>query len=336
MARQDAPPPASMQQMLSHLLSCSSMHDLRRLRAFHAVAEHRSFSAAALALGYAQSVVSHHVAALEAEVGLTLIDRARRPIGLTDAGERLLTHAVAVLGQVAAAEDEIRALAGLETGRLRVGAFLTACTEFLPAALARFARAHPGVDVHVEQIEPADALRSLRAGELDLILTWSVYGEGRAAADDDGVRREHLADDPYRMVLPAGHRLARRRRVAVADLARERFIAPPRAATGGEEYRDMLDRTCAAAGFAPDIAYEVGDVTVGRAFVAAGLAVGILPELSVPQPRPDLAVKGVPGLDPFRTVEAAWMERRTVPALAPMVRELAKAAALRLPSSAVG
>jgi DNA-binding transcriptional LysR family regulator len=52
------------------------MHDLRRLRAFHAVAERRSFSEAALALGYAQSVVSHHVAALEQEVGLTLVDRA--------------------------------------------------------------------------------------------------------------------------------------------------------------------------------------------------------------------------------------------------------------------
>jgi DNA-binding transcriptional LysR family regulator len=311
------------------------MHDLRRLRAFRAVAEHRSFSAAALALGYAQSVVSHHVAALEAEVGLTLVDRGHRPIALTDAGERLLAHAVTVLGHVAAAEDEIRALAGLRTGRLRVGAFLTACTGFLPVALARFADAHPDVEVAVEQIEPADALQSLRAGELDLIVTWSVYGAERPAADD-GVRREHLADDPYRMVLPAGHRLARRRRVAVGDLAGERFIAPPHAATGGEDYRAMLDRTCAAAGFAPDIAYEIADVTVGRAFVAAGLAVGIMPELSLPQPRPDVAVKGVPGLDPFRTVEAAWMERRTVPALAPMVRELARAAARRLPGSAAG
>jgi DNA-binding transcriptional LysR family regulator len=311
------------------------MHDLRRLRAFHAVAEHRSFSAAALALGYAQSVVSHHVAALEGEVGLILIDRARRPIALTDAGERLLAHTVTVLGHVAAAEDEIRALAGLQTGRLRVGAFLTACTSFLPVALARFAGAHPDIDVHVEQIEPGDALQSLRAGELDLIVTWSLYGP-EPPVPEDGVRREHLADDPYRMVLPAGHRLARRRRVAVADLARERFIAPPHAATGGVEYRDMLDRTCAAAGFAPDVAYEIADVTVGRAFVAAGLAVGIMPELSLPQPRPDLAVKAVPGLDPFRTVEAAWMERRTVPAIAPMVRELANAAARRLPSSAAG
>src|SRR4051794_35014415 len=69
--------------MSSLLASGSSMHDLRRLRAFYAVAERRSFSEAALSLGYAQSVVSHHVAALEQEFGLTLVDRTRRPVGLT-------------------------------------------------------------------------------------------------------------------------------------------------------------------------------------------------------------------------------------------------------------
>src|SRR3712207_3748624 len=99
------------------------MYDLRRLRAFHEVAERRSFSAAALELGYAQSVVSHHVAALEREFGMTLVDRSTRPVSLTDAGERLAVHAVEVLGRVAAAEDELRAIAGLETGLLRIGAF---------------------------------------------------------------------------------------------------------------------------------------------------------------------------------------------------------------------
>src|ERR671925_597092 len=109
------------------------MHDLRRLRAFHAVAERRSFSAAALELGYAQSVVSHHVAALEREFGVTLVDRSTRPVSLTDAGERLALHAVDVLGQVAAAEEELRAVAGVESGLLRLGAFSSACTSFVPA-----------------------------------------------------------------------------------------------------------------------------------------------------------------------------------------------------------
>jgi DNA-binding transcriptional LysR family regulator len=310
------------------------MHDLRRLRAFHAVAEHRSFSGAALALGYAQSVVSHHVAALEAELGLTLVDRARRPVALTEAGERLREHAVTVLGHVAAAEDEIRALAGLQTGRLRLGAFLTACTGFVPAALARFEAAHPGIDVHVEQIEPDEALQKLRAGDLDVVVTFSFFGSTPPeGVDGEGVQRRHLADDPFRLVVPAGHRLARRKRVALADLAGERFTAPPREPS---PYRAMLDGICARAGFAPQVEYEVVDVTVARAFVAAGLAVGILPELAVPPPRPDVAVKPVPGLDPFRSVHAAWMARRRVPAVAPMVALLADAAAARLPRPGAG
>src|ERR1051325_2794389 len=123
------------------------MYDLRRLRAFHAVAEHQSFSVAALELGYAQSVVSHHVAALEAEFGLTLVDRSSRPVRLTPAGDRLRDHAVRVLGRVTEAEDELRALAGLESGALRVGAFQTACTTFVPPSLARFEQQHPGVEL---------------------------------------------------------------------------------------------------------------------------------------------------------------------------------------------
>ena len=118
------------------------MHDLRRLRAFHAVAEHGSFSAAGLELGYAQSVVSHHVAALERQLGLTLINRGTRPVSVTDAGARLRHHAEIILGQVSAAEDDLRAIAGLESGTLKLGAFLSACNTFVPTALARFERAY--------------------------------------------------------------------------------------------------------------------------------------------------------------------------------------------------
>src|SRR5919106_5473366 len=126
------------------------MHDLRRLRSFHAVAETGSFSLAALELGYAQSVVSHHVAALEREFGITLVNRGTRPVSATDAGARLLRHAAAVLGHVTAAEDELRAVAGLQSGTLRLGAFLSALNSFVPVALARFEAAHPEVEMRVE------------------------------------------------------------------------------------------------------------------------------------------------------------------------------------------
>jgi DNA-binding transcriptional LysR family regulator len=299
------------------------MHDLRRLRAFHAVAERRSFSEAALALGYAQSVVSHHVAALEQEFGLTLIDRATRPVRLTDAGERLREHAAAVLGQVATAEEEMRALAGLLTGTVRLGAFLTACTSFVPSALARFEAAHPGVHIELEQLEPPSALRRLRAGELDVAVIWEL-----ATPDDDGFERAFLGEDPYRIVLPPGHRLARRRELDMADLAGERFNGPRRESSAA--YWEMLERVCADAGFEPDVAYIVSDITVGRAFVAAGVCVALMPELAIAQPRPDVAVRPVRGMEQARTVRAAWLRGRRIPAIPALVRALTAAAHARL------
>lgn len=305
------------------------MHDLRRLRAFHEVAERRSFSAAALELGYAQSVISHHIAALESEFGLTLVDRSTRPVRLTPAGERLRGHAIAVLGRVAEAEDELRALAGLQTGTLRLGAFLTAWTSFVPAAVARFEAATPGVEVQVEQAETDAGLRRLRAGDLDLAVIYYSRPVAAPPAAEDGLAWRHLGADPYRLVLPAGHRLARKRDIRVADLAHERFNAPVREAL---EYHAMLDDFCAEGGFAPDIAYTVSDVTVGRALVTAGLCVGVMPELTIPLPRPDVAVRALPGTrGTHRTIFAVWLRNRRVPAVAPMLRMLEDAAAARLP-----
>jgi DNA-binding transcriptional LysR family regulator len=304
------------------------MHDLRRLRAFHVVAERRSFSQAALDLGYAQSVVSHHVAALEQELGLTLVDRATRPIRLTDAGGRLREHAEGLLGRVAAAEEEMRALAGLQAGRVRVGAFLTACTGFVPAAVARFEAEHPGVEVVLEQVVPRTALARLRAGDLDVAVVFAERDEAPAPGGDDGTERLLLGHDPYRIVLPPGHRLARRREVRIADLAGERFTGPSR--ERGPHYRALLDRLCAEAGFEPDVAYVVDDVTVGRAFAAAGMCVGLMPELGIQPPRPDVAVLPVRGLDPLRSVHATWLRGRRAPAIPAIVRLLADAARARL------
>jgi DNA-binding transcriptional LysR family regulator len=303
------------------------MHDLRRLRAFHAVAERRSFSEAALALGYAQSVVSHHVAALEQEFGLTLVDRTRRPVGLTEAGERLNEHAAAVLGQVSTAEEELRALAGLRTGTVRVGAFLSACTSFVPHALARFEAAHPGVEVELEQLEPGPVLRRLRAGEVDIAVVWEAPGEPHVS-DEDEFERVFLADDPYRIVVPPRHRLARRKEIDLADLAGESFIGPPHDVSAA--YRTMMDRLCGEAGFTPEVRYVVRDVTVGRAIVAAGLSVAFITDIAVDQPRQDVAVRPVRGLSLARSLYAVWLRGRRVPAIPAMSTALAQAAVARL------
>jgi DNA-binding transcriptional LysR family regulator len=147
--------------------------------------------------------------------------------------------------------------------------------------------------------------------------------------DDPRLASRRLGDDPYRVALPPAHRLARRREVRLADLRGERMCAP-RAVAGGLRYRAMVERLCEAEGFSPDFAYTVDDVTVARAFVAAGLAVGIMPDMTIPHPRPDVAVKPLQGLDPSRAVHAVWIRERVTPGIAPLVEALAGAAARRL------
>jgi DNA-binding transcriptional LysR family regulator len=306
------------------------MYDLRRLRAFHAVARSGSFSAAARELAYTQSVVSHHVAALESEFGLTLVNRGTRPVSITDAGRRLLRHTEAAMGHITAAEDEMRAIAGLESGTLRMGAFLSASNSFVPAALAGFHAAHPDVEVQLEHVEEPAELRRLRSGDLDLAVVYRVRAGSQTEGPqrDDGLDEAYLADDPFRVALPPTHRLCRRRELRLADLAAEPFIAPP--SGGFAPYRTILESLRADAGFEPNIVHEVNDVTVARAFVAAGLGIAVLPELALPPPHPDVAVRTVRDIERYRSVYATWLRGRRVPSVAHMVRYLEDAARARL------
>ncbi len=129
------------------------MIDLDRLRILHAVATSGSLSAAARALGSSQPAVSHHVRALEREVGTPLVARAGRGVRLTAAGEALAGHAAAILDRLAVAEEEVAALAGLRAGRVRVAAFPSAAAALVPPALAALAAAHPGLAVTLVEAE---------------------------------------------------------------------------------------------------------------------------------------------------------------------------------------
>ena len=135
------------------------MLDVTRLRVLVAVARHGSVTAAARELNYAQPSVSHHLARLEAETGVRLIQRAGRGIRLTDAGRLLADRAAEVLGRLDAAENELAAHAGLSAGRVRLAAFPSALGTIVPAAAAMLRAEHPGMDVRLTEAEPPEALR---------------------------------------------------------------------------------------------------------------------------------------------------------------------------------
>jgi DNA-binding transcriptional LysR family regulator len=261
------------------------MLDVRRLQVLREVARHTSLSSAAEALAYTPSAVSQQIAALEREAGVGLVRRGARGTVLTDAGRALVRHADEIVGRLAAAEEELRAMAGLRAGRLRLGAFSTAGAVLVPQAVLAFRGSHPDVSISVVELDPEEAVRELRAHEIDLALVYEfpvVPGPSL-----DGLEYVPLLDDPLCIALPQGHRLARRRRVRLSDLAGEPWVQGVyRGSTAG-----VLPAACRAAGFEPRIVFRSDDHMAVQGVVAAGLGVAVAPQLIVPTARPDLAIR---------------------------------------------
>jgi DNA-binding transcriptional LysR family regulator len=243
--------------------------DVQRLRAFVLVVDLGSISAAADVLGYTQSAVSQQLAALEREAGTPLIDRSQRPLRATRAGEVLrpqVERALAALGRAEAALEDLHG----GTRRLRLAAFTSALSSFVPAAVRDLRRAHAELVIQVLQLETQEAIDRLRGGGADLAVVH--YMPGVAVPETAGLQRRRLLVDDLYVVLPEGHRLARHDAVSVTDLEREPLILPRRDTPAGR-FRSVVEHLCVQAGFEPLVAYELDDLPAVQAFVAAGIAV---------------------------------------------------------------
>jgi len=297
--------------------------DIQRLRAFTLVLDLGSVSAAASVLGYTQSAVSQQLAALEREVGEPLVDRSQRPLRPTRAGEALHPHIERVLGELSGAQAALEDLRG-GTRRVRLAAFSSALSSFVPAAVREARRAHPDVVVHVLQLETREAVEHLRAGDADLAVVH--YMPGVAVPDTAGLERRRLMIDDLYVVVPDGHRLARTAAVSIKDLEHEPFGLPRRDTPAGR-FRSVVEHLCAEAGFSPRVAYELDDLPAAQAFVAAGIAVGAMHGLTLAA-----APRGVTVLPlaerpaGSRTIEALAPAAARTPVVDALFERLAEAA----------
>lgn len=136
--------------------------------------------------------------------------RQSRGIALTEAGRVALAHADAIASRIHTAEQEVAALADLSAGTVRVAAFPSASAVLVPRALAAITARHPGLDLHLDEAEPPEALQLVRTGEVDLALTFS-YPEAADDGDASGLVRRAIGRDVVDVVLPGDHPLTRRR-----------------------------------------------------------------------------------------------------------------------------
>lgn len=244
--------------------------ELRHLRYFVAVADELNVTRAASRLNVAQPALSHQIKNLEREVGAPLFARLSRGVALTAPGTRFAEDARAILAAVHAASERARRAAAGEVGRICIG--FTGSASFHPSvtgAIRDYRTAYP--DVHVDLVEEptTDLLAGLKAGRVDAAFVRPAPGEV------DAFWSRHLLDEPMVVAAPAGHPVAGRGTVALAELAGEAFILYPR--RNGRGLHDRIMAACEAAGFTPRVAQDAPQLTSVVNLVATGIALSIVP-----------------------------------------------------------
>lgn len=289
------------------------------LETFAEVVRQGSITSAARTLGYTQSAVSRHIAALEDAYGATLLDRQPRGVTPTPPGEVLAGHVEAILRRVREARQDLAQLEDGTAGRVRVAAFPTAIARLVPAAVSAFEQGHPGVAVSLIEGYTPRLLELVNAGDADVAVVSAPPDQPVPA---DGARLTHLLDERLLVAVPARHRLARRRTVRLRECAGDRFIA------GSASDEPALMRARLPAGFDPVVDIVVADWTGKLGCVAAGLGVALVPALAARAAPPDVRLLRLHADDaPVRRVFAATNVRRTPStATRAFVRELRTAA----------
>jgi DNA-binding transcriptional LysR family regulator len=279
------------------------MLDVRRMQVLRAVVHSGSVTAAAAHLGYTPSAVSQQVAVLEREAGIALLERIGRGVRPTAAGRLLSEHATSIGKSVAEAETALAELRAGRTGRLALRYFATAGASLVAPAVARFRREQPGVRIDLRLTDPGDPLPEVAEGRADLALVVRPRLHSAKSTEEigDGLHLLHLVDDAYAAVLPTGHRLARKRVLDLIDLQEEPWIGsePP-----GPCLEPILE-ACAATGFSPDVVVESEDYTTAQGFVAAGLGVGVMPQMALNNRHPGVVVRRLRNPEPVRVIHAA-------------------------------
>lgn len=278
--------------------------ELDWLRTFLAVVDRGGFSAAAEQVHRSQSRVSAHIAALERALGVTLIDRTRRPARLTHAGEVFAGHARDILAAVGSAHSAVGAARGLDVGRLSLLTTPCLAAAFLPGPLARLAAAHPGVRFEVQEDGRHDVERRFLDEGVVLAVLPALSGPPAP-----GLHERVLWHETVRALVPVGHPLAQKSRagrpVSVDELVREPLVL---AGASGDALPEVME-LLAGRGVVATAAATADCPQTVASLVRAGLGVGLLTDVAARGVTGDGLV-AVPLADPglVRRVAAYWSD----------------------------
>jgi DNA-binding transcriptional LysR family regulator len=245
--------------------------ELRHMRYFVAVAEEKSFTRAAARLHLAQPSLSRQIRDLENELGVPLLHRGKGGLTLTAAGNEYFAQARRILADSDAAVRVAQAAGRSEHRQLLVGTIEPLMSSGLLAAILKtFASLRPDVRVDLRELFSVDQLRLIAGGELD---AGFVYRPPKDRLAFDGFV---VLENQHVVALQAGHRLARKSKLVLKDLAGESFVQFSRQLW--PERVDAISQKCVEAGFTMGIVQEAQRLHTLLEFVTQGIGIAILPD----------------------------------------------------------
>ncbi|MGW0719253.1 LysR family transcriptional regulator [Streptomyces sp. NPDC002778] len=281
--------------------------ELRQLEYFIAVAEERNFTRAAERVHISQSGVSAQIRQLERELGAELFDRSARTVTLTPAGKAALEHARTALAAAGAVGQAVGEVTDLIRGRLAVGMVIGCTITPLFDALAAFHEAHPGVEISLLEDSSDRLAEGVRTGTVDMALI------GTATATPDGLAALTVISERLVAAVPAGHALAKRRRVTLRDLTAHPIVCMP----PGTGLRAVFDQACAAQNLQPTITLQVSAADAIAGLAVRGLGVAVLSNSMAESYRDRLTARTIDDVEVPALLALVWRSAHN-----PAVREL--------------
>lgn len=240
-------------------------NNLLKYIAFVETVELGSFTKAAQKLNYAQSSVSKMIADLEKEWDVILLERSRAGICLTSSGEQILPYVRNIINDYRKLDDFVNQMNGIGTGMVRIGTFSSVAINWLPDIFAEFQKDYPGIEYE------------MLLGDYDEVERWIL--EGRVDCgflrrpSDTSLDVIELKDDEYKVVLPVGHPLAKKKKIRIEQLNGQPFLLLEHG--GKTEVSDILEQS----NVQPDIRFTTWEDFAIMSMVEKGLGIGILPDM---------------------------------------------------------
>ncbi len=278
--------------------------ELRHLRYFVAVAEELHFGRAAERLGLAQPPLSQQIKALELETGVRLLDRTKRRVSLTAAGEIFLQEARRILALSDQAVLAARRAARGEIGRLVVG-FVSSAVYGKVTSIFRLMRAeYPDISLLLQDLSSVEQVEAIKALRLDVGLVRPPV------KIDASLAMRVIWREPLVVVLPRNHRLAGRKRIAPEELAEEDFLL-----VDAPGFLEQLVQLCAMAGFSPRIVQQARSTPTIVNLIAGGMGISIVPASLRNLHRQGVTYRSIEAPAPTIELAVMWRENDRSPAL---------------------